>query len=39
VEGSYPTPYGPIRVKHMKLKNGAVESIIVAPDEVEIVRD
>lgn len=38
VEGSYPTPYGPIRVKHIKLADGQVESIIIAPDEVEIIR-
>ncbi len=38
VEGSYPTPYGPIRVKHIKLADGKVESIIIAPDEVEIIR-
>lgn len=38
VEGSYPTPYGPIRVKHIKLADGKVESIVIAPDEVEIIR-
>lgn len=39
VEGSYPTPYGPIQLKHVKLADGTVESIIMAPDEVEIVRN
>lgn len=39
VEGSYPTPYGPIQLKHVKLADGTVESIIMAPDEVEIIRN
>lgn len=37
-EGSYPTPYGPIQLKHVKMANGKVESIILAPEEVEIIR-
>lgn len=38
-EGSFPTPHGPIRVKHVKLSDGRVESIIDAPEEVKIVRN
>lgn len=39
VEGSYPTPYGPIQLKHLQLADGSIESIILAPDEVEIIRE
>ena len=38
VEGSYPTPYGVLRVKHEKQANGQVKSTIQAPEGVEIVR-
>lgn len=39
VEGSFPTPYGPIRVKHRQLANGRIESTIDAPEEVEIIKN
>lgn len=38
-EGSYPTPYGVIYVKHSKDKNGKTKSEIKAPAEVRIIRD
>ena len=37
-EGSFPTPYGPVFVRHEKKADGSVESDIKAPDEVEVVR-
>jgi hypothetical protein len=39
VEGSYPTPYGNINIKHHKDQNGKTISEIKAPKEVEIVRN
>jgi hypothetical protein len=38
VEGTYPTPYGPIKVRHEKASDGKVITTVGAPDEVEIVR-
>ncbi len=38
VEGSFPTPYGVIKVKHTKLPNGTIKSIIHAPKEIKIIR-
>ena len=37
-EGTYPTPYGIIKVKHVKQANGKVTSEIEAPDEIKIIR-
>jgi alpha-L-rhamnosidase len=37
-EGTFPTPYGIIKVKHTKLANGKIKSIIQAPKEIKIVR-
>ncbi len=37
-EGTYPTPYGIIKVKHTKQANGKVTSEIEAPDEIKIIR-
>ncbi len=38
VEGTYPTPYGEIFVRHEKQADGTVKSEIKAPDEVKIIR-
>ena len=38
VEGTFPTPYGIIKVKHTKLANGKIKSEIDAPKEVRIIR-
>ncbi|HPR33523.1 MAG TPA: alpha-L-rhamnosidase C-terminal domain-containing protein [Prolixibacteraceae bacterium] len=38
VEGSFPTPMGPIKVKHRKEKNGEITSEISLPDGVELVE-
>jgi hypothetical protein len=37
VKGTYPTPYGVIKIEHKSGKNGKVISKIDAPDEVEII--
>lgn len=36
-EGTFPTPYGVVRVTHTKLENGEIDSQIYAPKEVKIV--
>jgi len=38
VEGTFPTPYGPIEISHRKLPNGSIDSKIKAPKEVKIVK-
>ena len=37
-EGTFPTPFGLVRVKHTKLPNGTVHSDISGPKEVRIIR-
>lgn len=37
-EGSFPTPYGLIKVKHTKLANGIVKSLVSAPRQVRIIK-
>lgn len=37
VEGSFPTPFGVVKVKHTKLENGEIKSEIDAPEEVKII--
>lgn len=37
-EGSYPTPYGDIKVSHRKRENGSVETKAEAPEGVELCR-
>jgi len=37
-EGTFPTPYGLVKVKHTKLANGQIKSDISAPKEVKIIR-
>lgn len=38
VEGSFPTPYGIVTMKHVKNADGSVSSTIKGPKEVKIVR-
>ncbi len=38
VEGTFPTPYGVVKIKHTKLANGKVESTIDAPKGVRVIR-
>ena len=37
-EGTFPTPMGVLYVKHTKLKNGKIDTVIQAPEGVVIVR-
>lgn len=37
-EGTFPTPYGIVKVKHVKQPDGKIKSEIDAPDGVKIVR-
>jgi hypothetical protein len=37
-EGAYPTPRGPIRVRHERQADGRVKSDIAVPPGIEIVR-
>jgi hypothetical protein len=37
-EGTFPTPYGLVKVKHTKQANGTVQSDITGPKEVRIIR-
>jgi hypothetical protein len=38
-EGAYPTPHGPIRVRHERRPDGTVASQIAAPPAVTVVRN
>lgn len=38
VEGTFPTPFGVVKVKHTRLANGEVRSDIQAPKQVRVVR-
>ncbi|MBN8854854.1 MAG: alpha-L-rhamnosidase [Sphingobacteriales bacterium 50-39] len=37
-EGSYPTPYGLVKVKHVKQPDGRIASTITAPKQVKVIR-
>jgi alpha-L-rhamnosidase len=37
-EGTFPTPYGVLKVKHVRLSNGKIQSTINAPAGVKIIR-
>lgn len=37
-EGTFPTPYGLIRVKHQKLPDGSIKSQIEAPKGIKIIK-
>ena len=38
VEGTFPTPYGVIKIRHDKQSNGTVVSKISSPKEIRIIR-
>lgn len=38
-EGTFPTPMGLIKVKHQKMVNGTIKSVIEAPKGVKIIRN
>ncbi|MBP8261947.1 MAG: hypothetical protein KA118_20025, partial [Verrucomicrobia bacterium] len=37
-EGAWPTPFGPVKVRHEKRADGTVESRIDAPPQVRVIR-
>jgi hypothetical protein len=37
-EGSYPTPLGPIKIRHERLADGSVKSKIDAPEGIAVER-
>lgn len=37
-EGSFPTPYGPVKVRHTKGADGKIKSAVSGPKEVRIIR-
>ena len=39
VEGTFPTPYGIITVRHEKQSDGSVKSTVDAPDEIKLLRN
>ena len=38
VEGSFPTPYGVVKVKHTKQPNGEIKTVVDAPKEIKILQ-
>jgi alpha-L-rhamnosidase len=38
VEGTFPTPYGVVKIKHVKLANGKLKTQVDAPKEVRIIH-
>ena len=38
VEGTYPTPYGAIKIRHEKLPNGSINTQVNAPKQVKIIK-
>jgi hypothetical protein len=39
VEGTFPTPYGIITIRHEKQSDGSIKSSINAPDEIKLIRN
>ena len=37
-EGTYPTPYGVVKVKHTKLSNGKIKTTVNAPGQIKILQ-
>jgi len=37
-EGSYPTPYGAIHVRHERQADGSIQSVVRAPDAIQIAK-
>ena len=37
-EGTFPTPYGEVKIRHEKQADGTIRSEIQAPDEVKILQ-
>lgn len=39
IKGAYPTPFGVVKVEHLREENGTVRTVVQAPKEVEIVYE
>jgi alpha-L-rhamnosidase len=39
VEGTYPTPMGVIRIKHIKLADGSIKTTVKAPKGIKIIKN
>jgi len=37
-EGTFPTPYGVVKIKHVKLKSGKIQTTVKAPAGVKVLR-
>ncbi len=37
VEGTFPTPYGPVKIEHRKLENGKIKTTVKKPGEVRLI--
>jgi alpha-L-rhamnosidase len=37
-EGTFPTPYGIVKIRHLKLANGKISTLVTAPKEVTIIK-
>jgi alpha-L-rhamnosidase len=37
-EGTFPTPYGIVKIKHIKLRNGTIKTIVNKPSQVQIIN-
>ncbi len=37
-EGTYPTPMGPIKIRHERAADGSVQSTIDAPEGMNVIR-
>jgi alpha-L-rhamnosidase len=39
VEGTFPTPFGIVKIKHTRMTNGEIKSEIHAPKEVKVIKE
>ena len=39
VEGTFPTPYGIVKIKHTRGEDGKIVSVVEAPDGVKVLKD
>jgi alpha-L-rhamnosidase len=37
-EGTFPTPYGIVKIRHVKLANGRISTLVTAPKEVTVIK-
>lgn len=38
VEGTFPTPYGIVKIEHIRLRNGKIKTKIDAPKEIKVIQ-